>query len=118
MKYYVHFHCKLQVTLKHSSYPVSLTTLDGPGSNSDGRCLKTFVPTPVSALMGGEGFVSTPVSALMGGEGRGQDVIFASVILEGLNVGKANLQPESMCAFKFFRVTILEHEDLSQKEDH
>ena len=29
-----------------------------------------------------------------------------TIILEGLNVGKANLQPESMCAFKFFRVTI------------
>ena len=39
-----------------------------------------------------------------------------TIILEGLNVGKANLQPESMCAFKFFRVTYyFRHEDLSQK---
>ena len=29
-----------------------------------------------------------------------------TIIVEGLNVGKANLQPEPICAFKFFRVTI------------
>ena len=51
-------------------------------------------------------FVATLVSALVGGEVSGRDVICATVILEGLNVGKANLQPESMCAFKFFRATI------------
>ena len=33
---------------------------------------------------------------------RGQVIICATVILEGLNVSKANLQLESMCAFKFF----------------
>ena len=42
-------------------------------------------------------FVATLVSALVGGEVSGRDVICATVILEGLNVGKANLQPESMC---------------------
>ena len=38
-------------------------------------------------------FVATLVSALVGGEVSGRDVICATVILEGLNVGKANLQP-------------------------
>ena len=46
--------------------------------------------------------VATFVSALVGGEVRGRVVICATVILEGLNVSKANLQLESMCAFKFF----------------
>ena len=42
--------------------------------------------------------VATFVSALVGGEVRGRVVICATVILEGLNVSKANLQLESMCA--------------------
>ena len=46
--------------------------------------------------------VDTFVSALVGGEVRWRVVICATVILEGLNVSKANLQLESMCAFKFF----------------
>ena len=46
--------------------------------------------------------VATFVSALVGGEVSGRVVICATVILEGLNVSKANLQLESMCAFKFF----------------
>ena len=40
-----------------------------------------------------------------------------TIILEGLNVGKANLQPESMCAFKFFRVTISDMRTY-HKKDH
>ena len=47
--------------------------------------------------------VATFVSALMCGEVRVRDIICATVILEELNVGKANLQPESICALKFFR---------------
>ena len=42
--------------------------------------------------------VATFVSALVGGEVRGRVVICATVILEGLNVCKANLQLESLCA--------------------
>ena len=49
---------------------------------------------------------------------RGWVVICATVILEGLNVSKANLQLESMCAFKLFGATISENGDLSQEEDH
>ena len=41
--------------------------------------------------------VATFVSALVGGEVRGRVVICATIILEGLNVSKANLQLESMC---------------------
>ena len=40
-----------------------------------------------------------------------------TIILEGLNVGKANLQPESMCAFKFFSVTISDMRTY-HKKDH
>ena len=46
--------------------------------------------------------VATFVLALVGGEVRGRVVICATVILEGLNVSKANLQLKSICAFKFF----------------
>ena len=42
---------------------------------------------------------------------------FMTIILEGLNVGKANLQPESLCAFKFFRVTISDMRTY-HKKDH
>ena len=40
-----------------------------------------------------------------------------TIILEGLNVGKANLQPESMCTFKFFSVTISDMR-IYHKKDH
>ena len=40
-----------------------------------------------------------------------------TIIVEGLNVGKAYLQPESMCAFKFFSVTISDMRTY-HKKDH
>ena len=107
---YVHFHSKCR---QYSSIltcpPVgSLTTLlspDGPGSHSGGEDDRSRLIT----------FVAMFASALMGGEVRGRDVICASVIFEGLKVGRTNLQPEFICAFKFFMATNCEHEDLSQE---
>ena len=38
-----------------------------------------------------------------------------TIILEGLNVGKANLQPETVC-LQVLQGYYLRHEDLSQKD--
>ena len=69
----------------------------GPVSNSDGEEGRSCLTTS---------YIATFVSALVGGEVRGRVVICAIIILEGLNVSKANLQLESMCVFKLFWATM------------
>ena len=61
-----------------------------------------------------ENVVVTRVSAL-GWLREGVGCYFMIIILEGMNIGKANLQPESVC-LQVLQGYYLRHEDLSPKK--
>ena len=74
---------------------------EGPGSDEEEH--KSRLTTLVVAFC----------SAFVGGDVSGRDVIWPTVNFDGENVGRACLQPESTCAFKFLRATTWVHVDTS-----
>ena len=74
---------------------------EGPGSDEEEH--RSRLTTLVVAFC----------SAFVGGDVSGRDVIWPTVNFDGENVGRACLQPESTCAFKFLRATTWVHVDTS-----